>query len=368
MRAIFSELFIGRTEQSNLWKKTIIKTLSFVMSISILVSFISYKLLWILPRSTEREIFTSHVVIVVVSSLIGCLSSLFCLFYIVNNLNNILNELSKEDPNWKNLEQEYMGTDLYQLYGSIKKLHNNSAKKSKLEAIGQMSQMIFHDLRRPFSHIKLFLSTFEILKTNPKEIEKIKEEINKSIKETEVLLSDLLEFTKQTPIQLEDCSLSDIINHSLKYINIPSDKYNVSVFHSLKNKHLLNADAFKLSRAFTNIIENAKHAINKEGETKNGFIKISSEDVFIDNAQFIRTSISNNGPLLENNDLSKLFDPFFTTGKKNGVGLGLAIVKNIITLHNGKIEAKNTEEGVLFIIDIPASDKLDLTNNKVLCN
>jgi len=52
-------------------------------------------------------------------------------------------------------------------------------------------------------------------------------------------------------------------------------------------------------------------------------------------------------------DIPKIFDPFFTT-KKRGTGLGLAIVHNIIKLHGGSIDIRNSKkEGAVCIVTLP---------------
>jgi len=63
--------------------------------------------------------------------------------------------------------------------------------------------------------------------------------------------------------------------------------------------------------------------------------------------------ISDNGPGIPQENLSRVFDPYFTT-KTGGTGLGLSIVKNIILLHGGTIEAESREgEGATFTITLP---------------
>ena len=61
---------------------------------------------------------------------------------------------------------------------------------------------------------------------------------------------------------------------------------------------------------------------------------------------------ADDGPGFDNQELPNIFDRFYK-GKKGNFGLGLAISKNIIEKHNGKITAKNSESGALFIIELP---------------
>jgi len=67
-----------------------------------------------------------------------------------------------------------------------------------------------------------------------------------------------------------------------------------------------------------------------------------------------RIIISNNGPAIPKELLSKIFDPFFTTKKLGqGSGIGLDIVKKIIEKHSGKINVESDEKETAFEITIP---------------
>ena len=66
-----------------------------------------------------------------------------------------------------------------------------------------------------------------------------------------------------------------------------------------------------------------------------------------------RISISDNGPGIPPDDLSRIFAPFYTT-KTNGTGLGLAVVQKIVLQHGGSVEARNRPEGgAEFIVWLP---------------
>jgi signal transduction histidine kinase len=72
-----------------------------------------------------------------------------------------------------------------------------------------------------------------------------------------------------------------------------------------------------------------------------------------EDGQWIRISIQDSGMGIPNEDMNKLFDPFFST-KEGGVGLGLSIAHRIIDQHHGKIEVESTPgEGTLFTIWLP---------------
>jgi len=96
---------------------------------------------------------------------------------------------------------------------------------------------------------------------------------------------------------------------------------------------LIQADKEKLVIAFTNIIINAIEAMNTNGLLT---ISISSSD------DGYEVCIKDNGKGIPKDQLSRLFEPFFTM-KKNGMGLGLTVAFTILQSHNAKIRAQSRE-------------------------
>jgi signal transduction histidine kinase len=117
-----------------------------------------------------------------------------------------------------------------------------------------------------------------------------------------------------------------------------------------KNDYVL-ADKDQMTRVFTNIVGNAIEAIPKG---KMGQIAISS---ISDNGQ-LRIEISDNGVGIEPEQISKIFEPNFTT-KSGGTGLGLAMVKRIVQHTQGKVKVESdAKSGSTFILLLPLIKKL----------
>jgi CheY-like chemotaxis protein len=100
----------------------------------------------------------------------------------------------------------------------------------------------------------------------------------------------------------------------------------------LNHKRKVIVDTIKLERVFANILENAFQAVNCRGK-----IWIYSEELGNESTQSTLVKIGNAGSLIPAEQQSRLFDAFFTSGKKGGTGLGLAIAKQVINAHGGKI-------------------------------
>jgi len=72
--------------------------------------------------------------------------------------------------------------------------------------------------------------------------------------------------------------------------------------------------------------------------------------------EFVRFDISDTGTGIPKENLSKIFEPYFST-KETGTGLGLAIVHKIVDVHNGTIDVESGEgEGTKFTVKLPKAE------------
>ena len=116
-----------------------------------------------------------------------------------------------------------------------------------------------------------------------------------------------------------------------------------------------------LRSVFNNLFINALQAMEKGGGHLG--IKISPSD----DGQFVDFEISDTGSGISPENVSKIFEPYFST-KETGTGLGLAIVHKIVDIHHGEIRVESTEgEGTKFTVRLPravsATENTEITEN-----
>ena len=224
-------------------------------------------------------------------------------------------------------------------------------------AIGQTAGHLAHDVRKPFSQVKILLDAFDLYKESPAALQQAKRDINSSLRQVETMISEIMDFSREQIGARSETSLIQLLNLTLKQVASAYEKEasKVSLDYSLKSHQMLNVNEDQVFRVFMNIINNAVEAILYMKEENRGVIRISSEDLKKEGREFIRLEISNDGPPIPEDFLANIFEPFQTSGKSKGTGLGLAGVKKIITLHGGEVKAENTAWGVKFTIDLPAS-------------
>ena len=219
----------------------------------------------------------------------------------------------------------------------------------QLAAIGRTTAMVAHDVRKPFALVKAFLDQIPVKRFDDDFIKNSQREIDRSISQVESMIEDTLEFTRDREPELAPCNPQSLITTSLRETFKIYRDTDICFNYNFKHTSYLNIDAMKMLRVFNNIIGNAVEAMEIKGK-----IWFKTRDIKIDGKENMEVILGNSGPMIEASDIEKIFDPFFTKGKKRGTGLGLAISKKIIDLHGGDIKIiSEKERGTEFILTIP---------------
>ena len=239
----------------------------------------------------------------------------------------------------------------------LKKTQAELVKSERFAAIGELAGMIGHDLRNPLSGIKnsaYFLKKKgpEISRTQANEMLEI---IEKCVDYSNKIVNDLLDYSREIRLDIEECSPRQIVVDSLTMIQVPG---NVKIVNNLLHKQTLKADPDKIKRVFVNLIKNAIDAMPKGGMlTIDGKIKGNFQISFKDTGTGISDEV-----------LPKLFSPLSTT-KARGMGFGLAICKRIVEAHGGTISVRTAkDQGTTFTITLPIEPEPEIGGENIWIN
>jgi signal transduction histidine kinase len=128
-----------------------------------------------------------------------------------------------------------------------------------------------------------------------------------------------------------------------------ADSLDIELDYAFGHTKAVYCNREKIIRVFQNILENAEQAL--EGK---GHILFETKDLYVSGQEMLEINISNNGPSIPKEFIPKLFDPFFSKGKKHGTGLGLSICHKIVSVHGGKIYTRSLPQKTSFIIVLPS--------------
>ncbi len=211
----------------------------------------------------------------------------------------------------------------------VKRLEKELQRNERLAALGKMAAGVAHELRNPLSSIK---GLAVLLKANFPVPGNEAETADILVKEVERLnrgIGELLDYAKPGQLRREAASIQEIIGKTVSLVQVDAESYGISI-HLETDDDLprVLVDKDKMNQVFLNLFLNAIQAMEHGGELT----------VRTENEQGkIKIIIRDNGVGIEPENLSRVFDPYYTT-KNDGTGLGLAMSAKIVEEHGGKIE------------------------------
>ncbi|MEW6686473.1 MAG: ATP-binding protein [Candidatus Edwardsbacteria bacterium] len=218
-------------------------------------------------------------------------------------------------------------------------------KTEKIAAVGEMAQSLAHEIRNPLVSIGGFVRS--IYKETPLENpnRKYLGIVLREVERLEETLDDIFRYTSSIKPEMQEENLNEIIEEAILLLEPEMQakgiKTHLEIDFSLPK---IWFDTHQLRHVFLNLFKNSIHAMSKGGE------------LFIKNHQhknFVEIEISDTGTGISQEDLNKIFTPYYTT-KRGGVGLGLAISHQVVQNHGGSIEVKSEKEGgTTFLIRLP---------------
>lgn len=225
-------------------------------------------------------------------------------------------------------------------------LYEEEKKSEKLKLIGKFTSSIAHDIKNLLNIIQGYVELLEIELDDHPALKEYIDAIVTELKMIHGLTLDILDFSKKNiMLRRDEVRLSELISEIKKHAEIMIKFTDIDFSINYENDTSLFIDKEKIFRVFMNLINNSIEALNGKGVIKID-IKVMDEYVVFE--------VYDNGIGIKKENIDKIFDPFFTSGKIKGTGLGLAVTKEIIIAHSGEISVESEEgEYTKFIIKLP---------------
>lgn len=230
---------------------------------------------------------------------------------------------------------------------NLKKAEKANLLVEKLAATGRLVRTLAHEVRNPLNNINMSVEQLG----HGAEVDEAPlylDIIQRNSKRIGDLITELLDSSRPSELTFERCTLQMVMDESIAEAldRITLQRINMQIRYCNEPCYIM-ASREKLRIAFLNIIINAVEAMPpNEGEL----------DVSIETANFIhKVIIQDNGCGIPEENLSRLFEPYFTS-KRNGMGLGLAATLNILQSHKAHIDVSSAlGEGTTFVITFPSA-------------
>ncbi len=230
-----------------------------------------------------------------------------------------------------------------------KELEDRAHVISRLSTMGEMAAGIAHETINPLASV---IGYTELLLAHdiPDEIKGDLEVINKGAKSAADILDRLLTFAGQHHVERDYIDINRILEITIELRNHSLSSNNIEVIKQFdRGLPKTTADGGQLQEVFLNLIINAETSMTESHGEGRLIIKTETAN---DN---IRICFKDDGAGISEENINKIFNPFFTTKEVGkGTGLGLSISHGIITEHDGRIYAESeVGKGATFVIELP---------------
>jgi len=224
-------------------------------------------------------------------------------------------------------------------------------KSERLAMVGQLAAGVAHEINNPLGSILIYshllLEDLEEKDSRRENLEKI---VNQATRCKDIV-KGLLDFSRQTEPEMKLSDINKIVNEVLSLVERQAMFHNIKITKRLSESlPSVTIDDAQIQQVFINIVLNAAEAMERQGEL---IIETSSD------GKFIKAKFTDTGCGISEENIEKLFEPFFSTKTKgHRIGLGLSISYGIVKKHNGEIIVESeVGKGSTFTIRLPMNEK-----------
>jgi len=236
----------------------------------------------------------------------------------------------------------------------VEQIEERERLRDRLATLGEMAAAIAHEVKNPLTSIEIMAGTLRRqLRDQPDAMETLGEIIKES-KLANAIVVEVLEFVRPIRLQVDRLDVGNIVYDAIEGLERGASQVEVRIAGDVPE---LTADAHQLRQLFTNLMTNAIEAMEPGGRVN---VKVSHVPEDAEPASAgqpmsaqVTIEVRDEGPGISEDDLERIFSPFFTT-KPKGTGLGLSIVRKVVVAHDGIIEVRSAPGlGTSFRVTLP---------------
>ncbi|MBW2028880.1 MAG: HAMP domain-containing protein [Deltaproteobacteria bacterium] len=270
------------------------------------------------------------------------------------SLNNMLKRL---DENKQELKAHIFS--LEKANRELKQAQSEIIKSEKLASVGRLAAGIAHEIGNPIGIILGYLELINRGQVTEEEKEDFFKRMETEISRVNQIIKKLLDFSRLSSGMMRETSVHDVIHQTIDILAPQPMMDDINIQEELKaTQDIVWCDPNELQQVFLNIVMNAvdtlevKRLSAGDDPEKTLLLRSANRD------DAIEVRVEDNGCGIPEQDLSHIFDPFYTTKEPGkGTGLGLAVCYRIVEGIGGRIMAESTlGKGTAIIITLPLKD------------
>jgi signal transduction histidine kinase len=215
--------------------------------------------------------------------------------------------------------------------------------QENISAIEWLSTSIVHDLRNPLGTIYAAAEMLLDLDPGPNQVKRLATNIYRAASRMRELLADLNSVARGNRSPAEMCDIGDLIVRASEAASAGTESYSVQILLEVPEGIELPLICSRMERVFFNLIANALEAMPNGGKLRIVARKAGNH---------VLIELEDTGPGIPRGIRDRLFEPFVTAGKQDGLGLGLALSRQTVLDHGGDIWTEPAT-GARFVIRLP---------------
>jgi signal transduction histidine kinase len=228
---------------------------------------------------------------------------------------------------------------------SIRQAREDLIQQERISTIGRLSASIVHDLRNPLAAIYGGAEMLVDRELAPGHVKRLAANIYQASRRIQDLLQDLLNVSRAKSRAPEMCRLREVASAACDALAVTAESQSVTLQLSIPPEIELPLERSRMERAFLNLISNALEAMPEGGEVRISAVQQNGS---------VLIQVQDNGPGIAPEIRSKLFQPFVSAGKRNGLGLGLALSRQTVVDHGGEMWVESEPgHGAKFCFRLP---------------
>jgi signal transduction histidine kinase len=228
---------------------------------------------------------------------------------------------------------------------SIRQAREDLIRQERISTIGRLSGSIVHDLRNPLAAIYGGAEMMVDADLPPAHMKRLAANIYRASRRIQELLQDLLNVSRGKTGAPELCRLREVALAACDSLAAAAEAQGVAIAISIPPEIELPLDRSRMERAFVNLVGNSLEAMPEGGQ-----VRISAS---IDKG-YALIQVEDTGPGIAPEIRAKLFQPFVTAGKRNGLGLGLALTRQTVLEQGGDMWVESEPgRGASFFLRLP---------------
>lgn len=230
----------------------------------------------------------------------------------------------------------------------MQKMQDQLLRSAKLASMGELVAGIAHEINNPLTGILMFAS---LSARTPDLPPQVKDNLDLIVSETgrcAKIVRGLLEFARESIPEKKLDSINRVITHTLELVSQQAIFQDIEIGCDCdENLPDIEIDADQLQQVFFNMFINAGQAMPNGGELSIKTRLLGEEDEIL-------ITVCDTGTGISQENLERIFDPFFSTKSQKGFGLGLSVSYGIIRNHGGRVDVESeVGRGTCFTIHLP---------------